>query len=397
VVDHVRPVYVVDACRTPLGRVGGALAGTRPDDLAALVLVRLLGRNPHLDPPDVGEVVWGAANQAGEDNRDVARMAVLLAGLPASVPGVTVNRLCASGMSAVVAGAQAIATGAIDIALVGGGESMSRAPFVRTSPDRGYAEVTEVDTRLGWRLVNPALQRSYPVISLGETAEVVAERYAVARDRQDAFALRSHRLAAAAWDEGNFDREVVPVTTSSGEVERDEGIRPSTSMAALSALPAAFTPGGSVTAGNSSQLSDGAAGLLLASEATVAAWGVEPLARFVGTAAAGVHPDVMGIGPVPATRQVLDRAGWTVDDLDLIELNEAFAAQALAVMDELRLPPDLVNRQGGAIALGHPLGCSGARLVGTLAHQLARTRGTAGLATMCVGVGQGQSVLLSRR
>jgi len=390
-------VFILDACRTPLGKVGGTLSAVRPDDLAAWIITSLLRRNPTLDPQRIDDVIWGAANQSGEDNRDVARMAVLLAGLPVSVPGVTVNRLCASGMSAVVHGAQAIATGEAEIVIAGGGESMTRAPQVIGDPDRGFPKAMDAaDTRLGWRLVNPLMQSSYPVISLGETAEVVATKYGVSRKRQDQFAVRSHRLADRAWGTDTFDSEVVDVSTATGEVTRDEGIRPSTSLATLMKLPPAFRENGTVTAGNSSQLSDGAAGVILASERVVEQWGVEPIARYVASAAAGVHPDVMGIGPVPATQKVLALAGWSIGDLDRIELNEAFAAQAVAVIDQLDLDVDRVNLQGGAIALGHPLGCSGARLIGTLAHQLRDAGERRGLATLCVGVGQGQSVLLER-
>jgi acetyl-CoA acetyltransferase family protein len=390
-------VFLVDACRTPLGKVSGILATVRPDDLAALIIRSLLSRNPLVDPAAIEDVIWGAANQAGEDNRNVARMASLLAGLPVSVPGVTVNRLCASGMSAVVSGARAIATGEAEVVIAGGGESMTRAPFVVGDPERGIdSSATPADTRLGWRLVNPAMQRAYPVIALGETAERVADAYSVTRQQQDAFALASHQRADAAWQEGHFAAEVVEVPTDAARVQRDEGIRTNTSLAALGELPPAFRQDGTVTAGNSSQISDGAAGVLLASEAVVSAWGVEPLARYVGSAASGVHPDLMGIGPVPATQRVLDRHGWTNADLDRVELNEAFAAQSVAVINTLGLDPDTVNAYGGAIALGHPLGCSGARILGTLAHQLSDHGEHRGLATLCVGVGQGQSVLLER-
>jgi acetyl-CoA acyltransferase len=389
----MRTVYVVDACRTPLGRAGGALASVRPDDLAAFALRSITTRTSRLDPQAVTDVVWGAANQAGEDNRNVARMAVLLAGWPDTVPGVTVNRLCASGMSAVVAGARAIAAGEADVVVAGGGESMTRAPLVRLPPVRG-GDDTEADTRLGWRLVNPELDRDYPVITLGDTAEEVAERYRVSRGDQDALALRSHRRAESSWAAGRFAQEVAPITANGAAVGVDEGIRSDTSEAALAALPPAFRAEGSVTAGNSAQISDGAAALLLASEAAVQSWGVTPLARYVASASAGVHPHVMGMGPVPATQKLLERVGRTVDELDVVELNEAFASQVIAVARELRLDVEMANRQGGAIALGHPLGCTGARLVGTVAHQLASGGGRLGLATMCVGVGQGQSVLL---
>lgn len=389
----MRAVFVVDACRSPLGKVGGALATVRPDELAAAMLRSLGARNPALDPLDVDDVVWGAANQAGEDNRNVARMAVLLADWPVTVPGVTVNRLCASGMAAVVTGAQAIGAGEAEVVVAGGGESMTRAPLVRVPTGRG-GDGAEADTRLGWRLVNTELDHRYPVISLGDTAEEVADRYRVSREDQDVVALSSHRRAEAAWAGGDFAVEVVALPGADGSVTHDEGIRPDTSAEALAGLPPAFRANGSVTAGNSSQLSDGAAVVLLASEAVVARWGVTPLARFVGSAAAGVHPHVMGMGPVPATEKLLARTGVSVADLDRVELNEAFASQVVAAARELRLDVGTVNRQGGAIALGHPLGCTGARLVGTVAHQLAAHGERLGLATMCVGVGQGQSVLL---
>jgi acetyl-CoA acetyltransferase family protein len=385
----MRPVFVVDACRSPLGRVGGVLAGVRPDTLAASMLRALAGRTTAFDPADVDDVVWGAANQAGEDNRNVARMALLLADWPVSVPGVTVNRLCASGMAAVVSAARAIGSGEAEVVVAGGGESMTRAPLVRVPPDRG-GDGAEEDTRLGWRLVNAELDERFPVTSLGETAEEVADRYRVTRADQDDVALASHRRAESAWARGDFAAEVVPAAGA----HRDEGIRTDTSAEALAGLPAVFRTGGSVTAGNSAQLSDGAAAVLLASEDVVNRWGVTPLARFVGSAAAGVHPHVMGMGPVPATEKLLGRTGWAVRDLDRVELNEAFASQVVAASRELGLDVESVNRQGGAIALGHPLGCTGARLVGTLAHQLAAHGERLGLATMCVGVGQGQSVLL---
>ena len=393
----VGEVFVVDALRTPLGKVGGALAEIRPDDLAAMVLRALLARHPTIDPAGIDDVYWGAANQAGEDNRDVARMAVLIAGLPVTVPGVTVNRLCASGMSAVVAGARAIRAGEAEIVIAGGSESMTRAPFVLGGADRGYPKNLEpVDTRLGWRLINAGLHLSYPANSLGETAEIVAAKYGVSRERQDEFALTSHQRALRAWEAGRFEDEVVGVTTPDGTFQRDEGIRADTSAEALAALRPSFRSSGTVTAGNSSPLSDGAAGMILASGKAVSQWGIEPLARYVSSAAAGVHPDVMGIGPVPATHKVLSATGWSLGSVERVELNEAFAAQALAVMDELKLDDARTNVQGGAIALGHPLGCTGARLVVTLAHQMHTSGQRRGLATMCVGVGQGTSVLLER-
>jgi acetyl-CoA acyltransferase len=388
-------VFAVDACRTPVGKVKGALASVRPDHLTADVITALLARNPWLDPARIDDVYWGAANQAGEDNRNVARMGVLLAGLPVEVPGATVNRLCGSGMEAIAAGARAIAAGEAEICLAGGAESMTRAPFVLPRADSPFPrEAGVADTRLGWRLVSPRMQAAYPPVTLGETAENVAERYHVSRERQDAFALRSHQRAAAAADRGAFGTELVPVTTPAGStVTRDEGINPGLTMADLAARRPAFRPGGTVTGGNSSPLNDGAAALLLVSERALTASGATPLARYVGTAAAGVHPDYMGIGPVPAMGKVLTRTGWQLVDLDLVEVNEAFAAQAVAVADELKLDPGRLNVNGGAIAIGHPLGCSGARITTTLLHELHRRGGGRAAAAMCIGVGQGIAAL----
>jgi acetyl-CoA acyltransferase len=390
----VSPVFVVDACRTPIGKIKGALAGVRPDHLAADVIKSLLARSPWLDVTAIEDVYWGAANQAGEDNRNVARMAVLLAGLPVEVPGATVNRLCGSGMEAISDAARMIAAGEADICLAGGSESMTRAPFVVARSEDPFPRGLDLaDTRLGWRLVSPRMQELYPPVSLGETAENVADRYGVTRERQDEWALRSHQLAAAARDAGRFDAEIVPVATAQGEVRQDEGINPGITAADLAARRPAFRKAGSVTGGNSSPLNDGAAALLLMSEAAVHRSGVTPLARYVGASAAGVHPDYMGIGPVPAMNRVLRRAGWGVDDLDLAEVNEAFAAQSVAVVDELKLNPDRVNVNGGAIAIGHPLGCSGARIVTTLLHEMRRGGAARGAATMCIGVGQGIATL----
>jgi acetyl-CoA acyltransferase len=383
-------VFAVDACRTPVGKIKGALASVRPDHLTADVIKALLARNAWLDPALIDDVYWGAANQAGEDNRNVARMGVLLAGLPVEVPGATVNRLCGSGLEAIASAARAIAAGEADIVLAGGAESMTRAPFVLPRASEPFPrEAGVADTRLGWRLVSPRMQELYPPISLGETAENVAERYQVSRVRQDEFALRSHQRAARAQEAGRFGAEIVPVDTPGGAVAQDEGIRPGLTLAELAAKRPAFRPGGTVTGGNSSPLNDGAAGVLLVSERVLATAGVTPLARYAGTAAAGVHPDFMGIGPVPALGKVLARLGWDTGSLDLIELNEAFAAQAVAVADELKLDPDRVNVNGGAIAIGHPLGCSGARITTTLLHELRRRGGSRGAATMCIGVGQG--------
>jgi acetyl-CoA acyltransferase len=390
----VSPVFVVDACRTPIGKIKGALAQVRPDHLAADIIKALIERNPWLDVTAIDDVYWGAANQAGEDNRNVARMAVLLAGLPVEIPGATVNRLCGSGMEAVSDAARMIAAGEADVCLAGGSESMTRAPFVVGRTEDPFPRALDLaDTRLGWRLVSPRMQQLYPPISLGETAENVAVRYGITRERQDEWALRSHQLAAAARDAGRFDAEIVPVATARGEVRQDESIKAGITAAELAAKPAAFRAGGSVTGGNSSPLNDGAAALLLMSEDAVHRSGVTPLARYVGAAAAGVHPDYMGIGPVPAMNRVLGRAGWSLDDVDLIEVNEAFAAQSLAVADELKADTERVNVNGGAIAIGHPLGCSGARIVTTLLHEMRRRGAARGAATMCIGVGQGIATL----
>lgn len=387
-------VWVLDAVRTPIGRHGGALAQVRPDDLAAGALAALLRRHPGLDPARIDDVFLGDANGAGEDNRDVARMAVLLAGLPVSVPGVTVNRLCGSGMEAVVEASRAIATGDADLVVAGGVESMSRAPWVLPKPEQGYprADATMYSTTLGWRMVNPRMPRQWTV-SLGEGAEILAERHGISREAQDAFALESHRRAAAAWDSGAFADEAVAVEGAG--LSRDEGIRTDTSSARLAALRPAFRPDGTVTAGNASQLSDGASTLLLAGETSAASLGVEPLARIAARAVSAVEPHLYGIGPVEAARRALKRAGVGWSELAVVELNEAYAAQALACLAEWpELDPAIVNPLGGAIALGHPLGCSGARILTTLAWQLRRSGGGYGLAAMCIGVGQGIAVVL---
>jgi len=387
-------VYAVDACRTPVGKIKGALSSVRPDHLSADVIAALLARNPWLDPARIDDVYWGAANQAGEDNRNVARMAVLLAGLPVEIPGATVNRLCGSGMEAIASAARAIATGEADVCLAGGAESMTRAPFVLPRAEGPFPrEAGVADTRLGWRLVSPRMAEMYPPISLGETAENVAERYQVTRQRQDEFALRSHQRAARATDEGRFASQIVLVTTPAGEVSADEGIRADLTMAELAGKRPAFRRDGTVTGGNSSPLNDGAAVLLLVSERVLAGGDAAPLGRYVSTAAAGVHPDYMGIGPVPAMGKVTARTGWQLDELDLVEVNEAFAAQAVAVSDELKIDPDRLNVNGGAIAIGHPLGCSGARITTTLLHELRRRGARRGAATMCIGVGQGIATL----
>jgi 3-oxoadipyl-CoA thiolase len=389
----VSRAVILSGVRTPIGRYGGALAGERPDDLAALVIGEAVRRAGV--PPDAIEDVWfGAANQSGEDNRNVARMAALVAGLPESVAGVTVNRLCASGLSAVVGACHAVAAGDGDLFVAGGVESMSRAPLVFAKPDHAFerGNRTVWDTTLGWRFPNPRLEEMFPLESMGETGENVAERWQVSREDQDGFALRSHRRWAAASEAGRFDDEVVPV----GDVERDEHPRPDTTAEKLATLKPAFREGGTVTAGNSSGINDGAAALVVASEERARALGAEPLGRFVASAVAGVDPRVMGIGPVPAVRKLLERAEVAVDDIDLVELNEAFASQSLVVLRELGLDEERVNVNGGAIALGHPLGMSGARLVVSLLHELRRRNGRYGLATLCVGVGQGQAALFER-
>jgi 3-oxoadipyl-CoA thiolase len=384
---------VLSAVRTPVGRYGGALSGERPDDLAALVIAEAVKR-AGVDPAEIEDVYFGAANQAGEDNRNVARMAALLAGLPDSVAGVTVNRLCASGLSAVVGAAHAIVAGDGDLFVAGGVESMSRAPLVFAKPERAFprGNQTVYDTTLGWRFPNPKMEEMFPLESMGETGENVAERFGVSREDQDAFALQSQRRWAAANEAGRFDDELVAV----GDVTRDEHPRPDTDLEKLAGLKPAFRREGTVTAGNSSGINDGAAALVLASEERAQQLGVEPLGVFVGGAVAGVDPRVMGIGPIPAVRKLLERAGVNVGDLDLVELNEAFASQSLVVIRELGLDPEKVNVNGGAIALGHPLGMSGARLVVTLLHELRRRGGRYGLATLCVGVGQGQAALFER-
>jgi 3-oxoadipyl-CoA thiolase len=376
-----------------VGRYGGVLSEMRPDDLAAEVIGAAV---EHADVPagEIEDVYFGCANQAGEDNRNVARMAALLAGLPESVAGVTLNRLCASGLSAVVSACHAVVAGDGDLFVAGGVESMSRAPLVMAKPERAFPRGNQTvwDTTLGWRFPNQRMEAMFPLESMGETGENVAERYGVSREEQDAFALQSHRRWAEADLAGRFEDELVPV----GEAEQDEHPRPDTSEVKLAALKPAFRKGGTVTAGNSSGINDGAAALVIASEERARALGAEPLGAFVGSAVAGVDPRVMGIGPVPAVRKLLTRAGIDVGDVDLVELNEAFASQSLVVIRELGLDPERVNVNGGAIALGHPLGMSGARLVVTLLHELRRRGGRYGLATLCVGVGQGQAALFER-
>ncbi len=395
---------IVDAVRTPVGRYGGALKDVRPDDLAALVIRTLLERNGAVDPRAIEDVILGCANGAGEDNRNVARMALLLAGLPMSVGGLTVNRLCGSGLDAVNRCAMAVQVGAGDIFIGGGVESMTRAPFVMLKPAAAFprGDMTLVDTTIGWRFNNPRLDALHHPYSMGETAENVAERHGVTREDQDRFALESQRRAGRAQSEGLFAAELVPVAVPGrkrGEtvlVEQDEHPRPDTTLERLAALKPAFREGGTVTAGNSSGINDGAAAVLVMSESRASQLGLRPLARVVSTAVAGVDPAYMGLGPVTATRKALERAGLEIDDLDVVELNEAFTAQSLACVRELGLDGSRVNPNGGAIALGHPLGCSGARLMTTLVHEMARRGHRYGLATMCIGVGQGIATIVER-
>ncbi len=386
--------YVIDAVRTPFGRYAGALSGARPDDLAAHVVRALIERQPKLDPGRIDDVIFGDANQAGEDNRNVARMAALLAGLPTAVPGATVNRLCGSSLDAAMQASRSIETGDASTVLVGGVESMSRAPWVLLKPERGFPRQAEElhSTTLGWRMVNPEMPEQW-TIALGVSAEKLAGMYAISREAQDRFALRSHQLATAAWDAGFYDKWVVPVPGI--ELERDENIRADTSLEKLAKLKPAFVQNGTVTAGNSSSLNDGAGALLITDEHGAAALGARPLARVVSRGAAGVDPDVFGIAPVQAANQALERAGLAWEDVSVVELNEAFASQCLADIAEWTgLDPDRVNPNGGAIAIGHPLGASGVRVLGGLAHELARRGGGFGVAAICIGVGQGLAVVL---
>jgi 3-oxoadipyl-CoA thiolase len=394
--------YVVEAARTPMGSYRGALSGVRPDDLAAHTIRAVVDRTG-VDPAEIVDVYFGAANQSGEDNRDVARMAALLAGLPASVPGATVNRLCASGLEAVNAAARAVKLGEGDLYLAGGVESMSRAPWVVEKPERSLprGERTMHDTTLGWRMINPHMaELGVSTESMGETAENVAERYGIGREDQDAFALRSHQRAVAAAEAGLFEEEIVPIEAPKGRdtvtVAADEGPRPDASLEKMAALRPVFREGGTVTAGNASTLNDGAACLLIASEAGVERLGAEPLARVVSFGVAGVDPAYMGLGPVEAVPRALAAAGLSLDQIDLIELNEAFAAQSLACVRELGIDEERLNVNGGAIALGHPLGCSGARLTTTLMREMRRRGARFGVATLCVGVGQGLATVFER-
>ena len=397
----MRDVFVVDAVRTPMGRFGGAFATVRPDDLAAHVIEALVGRSS-IPTDQVDDVMWGAANQAGEDNRNVARMALLLAGLPVEVPGATVNRLCGSGLEAVNCAYREIRSEEGDLLIAGGSESMTRAPFVMAKAEQAYSRATQVyDTTIGWRFVNPKMHEKYGSHPMGEAAEINGRDYGISREEQDGFALESHRRALAAHDEGRFKDEIVPIEVPQRKgdpvlIDADEPPRPDTTLEKLAKLKPAFVDSGTVTAGNSSGINDGAAAVALASAEMVEGQGWKPMARIVTSAVAGVEPKRMGVGPVFATRKALARAGLSIDDIDLIELNEAFAAQSLACIKELGLDRDRVNVNGGAIALGHPLGCSGARLLTSLVHEMQRREVRYGLATMCIGVGQGIATIVER-
>ncbi len=393
--------WLVDAVRTPIGRYGGRLKSVRPDDLSALVMRALLDRTA-LDPSIIDDIYWGCANQAGEDNRNIGRMAALLAGIPFTVPATTINRLCGSSLDAIVFAAQAIWSGSASVILAGGVESMSRAPYsVPKNPLGSYGNLTAYDTALGWRYPNPAMEKLIPLESMGETAENVAERYGIRREEQDRFALESHQRAIAAQQQGIFRDEIVPVPVAEGHgstasVIADEGPRADTSLAKLAALKPVFRLNGSVTAGNASTLNDGAAALLVVEAETARKLRLRPLARVIATGIAGIDPRIMGMGPVPAVKKALGASRMSIHDLDVIELNEAFASQSLAVIRELAFPSDRTNPNGGAIALGHPLGCSGARIMTTLLYELRRRNGRFGLATMCIGVGQGIAVVVER-
>jgi len=398
----MREAVIIDAVRTPIGKLNGSLTSVRPDDLAAHVLKQLMARND-LDSNLIEDVFFGCANQAGEDNRNVARMGLLLAGLPISIPGVTVNRLCGSGLEAVNQAASSIKSGLGDVFIAGGTESMTRAPYVMMKPQVTSAKGNQTlhDTMLGWRLVNPTMNEMYPPISLGETAENVAEKYGISRAEQDELALSSQQKAAAAIQSGRFNDEIVPIEIPQRKGEpllfrEDEHVRPGTTLETLSKLKPVFRKDGTVTAGNSSGINDGSSAILVMEKELAQRLGLKPIARVVTSAVSGVHPDYMGIGPVPATRKALQRAGLTVDDLDLIEINEAFAAQSVACINELELDMGKVNVNGGAIALGHPLGCSGSRIVTTLVHEMQKRDVRYGLATMCIGVGQGIATIIEK-
>jgi len=392
---------IISAVRTPIGRYNGGLREVRPDDLAALVMAEAVKR-ANIEAEAFEDVIFGAANQSGEDNRNLARMGLLLAGLPISIPGQTVNRLCGSGLQAINSAAQAIRAGEGSVFLSGGVESMTRAPFVMGKAETAFGRTMQLqDTTMGWRFVNPRLSEKYPPYTMGETAENVAEKYQVSRADQDAFALRSHQRAIAAQQAGHFTREILPVALAQKKGDpvlfsSDEGPRSDTSLEKLSRLAAVFRQGGTVTAGNSSGINDGAAALVLVSRSRAESLGLRPRARIVASAVAGVDPAYMGLGPIPATRKVLQRAGLRIDEIDLVELNEAFAAQSLQCARELELDQEKLNVNGGAIALGHPLGCSGARIVVTLLHELERQQKRYGLATMCIGVGQGIATIIER-
>ena len=393
----MKTAYIVDILRTPIGKYGGALASVRPDDLLALVIKKLMERNASIDPQLIEDVIAGAANQSGEDNRNVARMALLLAGLPISIGGVTVNRLCASGLQAIMDASRGIMAGHGDVFIASGVESMSRAPFVTPKAEEAFSRKAEVfDTTMGWRFVNSALSKLYHPYSMGETAENVADKWKISREKQDAFALHSQEKYQKAFEAGKFKNELIAVQVSKGKetfvVDKDEHPR-ATSLEKLAALKPAFKENGSVTAGNSSGINDGAAASLIVSEDVVTKYNLKPLARVVAMAVAGVDPAHMGIGPVPATQKALKRAGLKASDLGLIELNEAFASQSLACINDLGLNPELVNVNGGAIAIGHPLGCSGVRISATLIHEMQKRNVKHGLATMCIGVGQGAAVI----
>ena len=397
---EMRKVYIVDAVRTPIGRHGGALSSVRPDDLAALVIKALVERTG-VDPNKIEDVVFGCANQAGEDNRNVARMALLLAGLPVEVGGTTINRLCGSGMDAVHYGTRAIMVGDAELIIAGGVESMSRAPWAVPKAERAFprGNLTMYDTTLGWRFPNPKMEAMFPLESMGETAENVAEKYGISREEQDLFAYQSQMKAKAAIESGRFKDEIVPVVVPQrkGEpivVDTDEHPRPDTTMEKLARLKPAFRPNGTVTAGNASGINDGAAAILLASEEALYELGLRPMARIVSMAVAGVNPRYMGLGPIPATRKALARAGLTIEDIDLVELNEAFASQSLACIRELGMAPEKVNVNGGAIALGHPVGATGAKITTTLLHEMKRRKVRYGLSTMCVGGGQGGAMIV---
>ncbi|WP_099352872.1 thiolase family protein [Fredinandcohnia onubensis] len=398
----MREAVIIDAVRTPIGKLNGSLTSVRPDDLTAHVIKQLMAR-VDLDSSLIEDVLFGCANQAGEDNRNVARMGLLLAGLPISIPGVTVNRLCGSGLEAVNQAAAAIKSGLGDVFIAGGTESMTRAPYVMMKPQVTSAKGNQTlhDTMLGWRLVNPTMNEMYPPISLGETAENVAEKYGISRAEQDELALSSQQKAAAAIQSGRFNDEIVPIGIPQRKGEpllfrEDEHVRTGTTLETLAKLKPVFKKDGTVTAGNSSGINDGSSAILVMEKELAERLGLKPIARVVTSAVSGVHPDYMGIGPVPATRKALQRAGLTVDDLDLIEINEAFAAQSVACIKELELDMDKVNVNGGAIALGHPLGCSGARIVTTLVHEMQKRDVHYGLATMCIGVGQGIATIIEK-